>query len=70
MNPDNIERALELMQGVQNELDLGTKHYNRVGKLLTTQKEVIECLVQEGTVMIVPTPDRVDLFRERQKEQA
>ena len=64
MNPDNIERALELMQSVQNELDLGTKHYNRVGKELTTQKEIIECMLKEGTVTIVPTPDRAHLFRE------
>ena len=62
MNPDNIERALELMQSVQNELNLGTKHYNRAGKLLTTQKEIIECFVKEGGITVLPTPNRRSLF--------
>ena len=66
MNPENIERALELMQGVQNEIDLGTKHYNKAGEYLATQKEIIECLVKEGAVTVVPTPERAYLFRNKE----
>jgi len=51
---NNDDKARLLIQETKNALARGTKHYNREGKLLTTVKEILECLVKEGEVFFEP----------------
>ena len=56
------EEAQILIKATQEELRLGTLHYNRAGRLLTTVEEVLRCLVDEGGVTVEPTEARKELF--------
>jgi hypothetical protein len=48
----NLENALLLIESVQSALKGGTRHYNKAGKLLETDIEVLECLRDEGEVLL------------------
>lgn len=48
------EKALVLIESVRNALTAGTEHYDVRGKRLTTVKEVIEALNNDGEVELRP----------------
>lgn len=52
------ENALILIAEVRAALARGTKHYNRAGKLMTTDKEILECLLDEGSIVFEPVKER------------
>lgn len=54
MNVDTVEKALALITAVRDALAKGTKHYNRAGKLLLTEREILETLRTEGAVVFDP----------------
>ena len=62
------EKAILLVHTVVGELALGTKHYNKAGKLLITSVEIIQTLRDEKILTIEPTPDRKHIFRKLEKE--
>jgi hypothetical protein len=49
-----VEKAHALIAGVRSALRDGVRHYNKWGRLLETEKEVLECLVTEGKVQVEP----------------
>jgi len=49
---DALTKAAMLIAGIRSELAAGTKHYNKEGKKLITEKEILECLLEEGSVLI------------------
>lgn len=53
-----VEKAHALIAGVRSALRDGVRHYNKWGRLLETEKEVLECLVNEGKVQVEP-PENV-----------
>jgi hypothetical protein len=54
MIEDSLKKAAMLIAGIREELASGTEHYNQAGHKLTTEKEILECLLGEGSVVIVP----------------
>ena len=48
------DNALILIREVQDALARGTQHYNKAGHLLSTTKEIMECMVEEGGVSFQP----------------
>lgn len=63
MTDNDIRRkAILLLDAVRTELALGTKHYDKNGKLLSTDKEIIECMLTEGGVNIEPAEERKHIF--------
>jgi len=44
--------AVLLIKAVSNELAAGTKHYNKAGTLLTSLGDILECLLDEGSVTL------------------
>ena len=56
------ERARILVESVRTEIRLGTKHWNREGKPLTTAREVLACMIEEGGVTFEPIEERKGLF--------
>ena len=52
-----MEHALILLADIRAALARGTRHYNKAGVLLTTEKEIVECLLDEGGVMFEPAGD-------------
>lgn len=55
-NKTTHAKAVALVQGIQNELKKGTKHYNQAGEELTTVKAILETLVKEGRVSFSNPP--------------
>lgn len=55
-------RARILLQAITNELRLGTKHWDRGGKLLTTPLDIVEALM-EGPITFEPVPERREVFQ-------
>lgn len=56
---DAIENALLLIQSVRSALDRGVKHYSVDGRLLSTEKEIIESLAADGQICLEePRPDK------------
>lgn len=53
---NTTEMAIELIAEIRAALVRGTKHYNKAGKLLTTEKEIVETLLAEGAVTFDPRP--------------
>ena len=47
---ESNERAIGLINAVQQALTDGIEHYNQNGLLLTTPDEVLQCLICEGNV--------------------
>jgi hypothetical protein len=64
-SPEEYVSAMELIKDLQNELDCGTKFFNRNGRLLTTVKAIITVIQQEGKVSAEPTEERKKLFRQQ-----
>jgi len=62
MSETTEDLARSLILAVEQELVLGTKHYNAAGDLLETVKEIVDCLLDEGSVTLEPTPERKHLF--------
>jgi hypothetical protein len=58
------EQALLMIQAVRSELLAGTRHYNKDGKLLETEREILQCMVDEGGVVLEPTEERKQVFNE------
>lgn len=56
------EKADLLLKCIRSELRMGTQHWNKAGKLLTTDREIIECMLEEGSVTFEPVPSRKQLF--------
>lgn len=54
MSMTAAEKALILLQEVNDSLARGTRHFNASGKELFTPKEVIETLLSEGRVTFQP----------------
>jgi hypothetical protein len=54
------ENARILLREITEALARGTKHYDASGKLLTTVKEIIECLLREGGVTFTPAEGAAD----------
>jgi len=50
----DIQKAAMLINGIRSELACGTEHYNKDGKKLTSEKEILECLLKEGSVVVKP----------------
>jgi hypothetical protein len=71
------QKASLLVKSIQNELRLGTKHWDKDGKLLETPGDIIYALV-DGEITFEPVPERRELFQgypletaeEREKEHA
>ena len=61
---NTLAKAHILLNCVNNELELGTRHFNAAGRLLITNKEVIQTLLDEGVVTLEPRPDRQEYFQE------
>lgn len=57
MPHDPNDLAIVLLQEIREALAKGTKHYNEAGKLLTTELEIIECMLAEGGVRFEPAPE-------------
>lgn len=47
-----LENAAILVISVQNSLEKGIKHYNKVGELLSTPEDVLRTLLDEGVVTL------------------
>ncbi len=47
-------QAVLMINAVRNELSAGTRHYNKAGKLLETEREILECMLEEGGVVFEP----------------
>lgn len=51
----SIENAHLLISEIRQALARGTKHYHpKSGVLLATDKEIIECLLSEGSIVFEP----------------
>lgn len=51
----SVENGLLLLAEICNALDRGTKHFHpRSGQLLPTAKDILQCLLDEGTVEFKP----------------
>lgn len=48
------EKAHVLIEAVRSALKNGVRHYDSKGRILKTEKEVLECLSKEGSVEIEP----------------
>ena len=48
------DKALLLIREVQDALARGTRHYDKSGHLLSTTKEIVECMATEGGVSFQP----------------
>lgn len=59
--------ALLLIQAIQKEIELGTKHYNKAGVLLHNVGDVIGCMLDEGSVRVEPVTERTQEFTEMAK---
>jgi len=44
--------AILLIQTISTELAARTKHYNKAGTLLTSLGDILECLLDEGSVTL------------------
>lgn len=51
---NTAEMALVLVEEIRAALARGTKHYNKAGQLLTTEKEIVEVLLSEGGITFEP----------------
>lgn len=60
---DTFDKAILLINSVCGELEMGTKHYNKAGGLLTTPLEIIETMREEGGVTMEPVKSRQGIFR-------
>ncbi len=49
---ETYAKAPALASGVTQALKDGVKHYNAKGELLTTAKEIIKCMIEEGGVTL------------------
>lgn len=47
-----LENAHALIEAVRNALAAGCVHRNRAGKVLATEREIVECLLREGGVEV------------------
>lgn len=56
-----FEKALILTASMRAALRNGVKHYDDKGNLLTTEKDILECLMSEGAVEIDET-ERVEII--------
>lgn len=54
-----MELALELLIEIRSALARGTKHYNKSGSLLTTEKEIIDALLTDGEIIFEPAKEIV-----------
>lgn len=48
------ENARILVKEVRDALARGTKHYSKAGKLLKTDREIIEALIRDGAISFEP----------------
>ena len=46
--------ALEFLTEIRDALKRGTKHYNKAGKLLVTEKQIVATLLKEGQIKFEP----------------
>lgn len=54
---DTITNAILLIPEVRSALANGTKHYRKSdGELLTTDKDIIKALLEEGKIIFEPAP--------------
>jgi hypothetical protein len=51
---DDADLAKLLIKAANEALCRGTKHYNKAGELLETPLEIVECLLNEGSVILQP----------------
>jgi hypothetical protein len=67
----DLANSMVLVESIDAELKLGTKHYNKKGKLLKTIDEIVECLKTDGVegMIIEPTKEREHLFEPPPKVQ-
>lgn len=60
------EKARFIIASIRSELEAGTKYYkvsySTIGYELLTVKSVIECVLNEGTVCIVPSQAKKDVW--------
>jgi hypothetical protein len=57
-----FEQSRMLVESIDSELKLGTKHFNDKGKLLETIQEVVDTLKAGGRIHLEPVPERQHLF--------
>ncbi len=50
--PQTTENALLLIESIRSALRGGVKHFSKDGRLLTTEREVISSLIQDGEVIL------------------
>lgn len=48
----DMEKALALITAVRSALEAGAIHRNAAGEVLSTDREILECLLREGSVSI------------------
>lgn len=52
---DIVDNAVLLITEVREALAAGTKHFNKAGKLLETEIDIITCMKEEGGVTFEPS---------------
>lgn len=45
-----IEKTAALIDAIRSALRSGVKHYDKSGRLLETEEEILTCLTREGAV--------------------
>ena len=53
-----VEKAEILIESVQAALDGGVRHFDKSGRELTSAKEVLQCLKDEGEVQLLQEDDQ------------
>lgn len=48
------ELALEFLAEIRAALARGTKHYSKAGKFLSTEKDILDALLEDGEIQFEP----------------
>jgi hypothetical protein len=55
-------RSYALVESIENELALGTKHFDKNKNLLATTQEIVDYLKTGGEISVEPTAERQHEF--------
>lgn len=68
MTEDATEKAKLLIRAIQNELNMGTRHFNDAGQELTSLQDIIQTLIDEGHIHFEPVPGRQEYMKRVMQE--